>query len=168
MRRAYQLAGITDYSQTAMVECHGTGTPTGDPIEAKAVARVFGEKGVYIGSVKPNLGHTEGASGLVSLMKMVMALEHRTIPPNILFTTPNPNIPFEAAKLTVPLEPTPWPQDRLERISLNSFGVGGANAHVILESAATFNASTVVSRSARDTSASVVHGQLGKVTHKID
>lgn len=144
MRRAYQLAGITDYSQTAMVECHGTGTPTGDPIEAKAVARVFGEKGVYIGSVKPNLGHTEAASGLVSLMKMTMALENRTIPPNILFKTPNPNIPFDAAKLTVPLDPTPWPQDRLERISLNSFGVGGANAHVILESAATFNSSTVI------------------------
>lgn len=144
MRRAYQLAGITDYSQTAMVECHGTGTPTGDPIEARAVARVFGEKGVYIGSVKPNLAHTEGASGLVSLIKMVMALEHRTIPPNIRFETPNPNIPFKEAKLTVPLEPTPWPQDRLERISLNSFGVGGANAHVILESAASFNASTVI------------------------
>ena len=144
MRRAYQLAGITDYSQTAMVECHGTGTPTGDPIEAKAVARVFGEKGVYIGSVKPNLAHTEGASGLVSLMKMVKALEHRIIPPNIRFETPNPNIPFKEAKLTVPLEPTEWPQDRLERVSLNSFGVGGANAHVILESAASFNASTVV------------------------
>ena len=144
MRRAYQLAGITDYSQTAMVECHGTGTATGDPIEAKAVARVFGEKGVYIGSVKPNLGHTESASGLVSLIKMVKALEHRTIPPNIRFATPNPNIPFEAAKLTVPLEPTPWPEDRLERVSLNSFGVGGANAHVILESAATYNASTAI------------------------
>ena len=144
MRRAYRLAGITDYSQTAMVECHGTGTPTGDPIEAKAVARVFGERGVYIGSVKPNLAHTEGASGLVSLMKMVKALENRTIPPNIRFETPNPNIPFKEAKLTVPLEPTEWPQDRLERVSLNSFGVGGANAHVILESAASFNAPTIV------------------------
>ena len=144
MRRAYQLAGITDYSQTAMVECHGTGTAIGDPIEARAVARVFGEKGVYIGSVKPNFGHTESASGLVSLIKMVKALERRTIPPNIRFMTPNPNIPFEAAKLTVPLEPTPWPEDRLERVSLNSFGVGGANAHVILESAATHNASTAL------------------------
>lgn len=141
IRRAYQLAGITDYSKTAMVECHGTGTPIGDPIEAKAVARVFGDKGVYIGSVKPNVGHTEGASGLVSLIKMVKALENRTIPPNIRFTTPNPKIPFKEAKLTVPVKPTPWPEDRFERISLNSFGVGGANAHVIVESAATFNAS---------------------------
>lgn len=116
------------------------GTPTGDPIEAKAVARVFGEKGIIIGSVKPNMGHTEAASGLVSLIKMVKALENRTIPPNIRFKTPNPNIPFKEAKLTVPLDPQPWPEGRLERISLNSFGVGGANAHAILESAKTFNA----------------------------
>ncbi|XDG09180.1 hypothetical protein ABKA04_008795 [Annulohypoxylon sp. FPYF3050] len=141
MRRAYKVAGITDFSQTAMVECHGTGTPTGDPIETKAVARVFGESGVYIGSSKPNLGHSEGASGLVAIMKMVLALENRIIPPNIRFTTPNPKIPFKEAKLTVPLEPTPWPASRLERVSINSFGVGGANAHVILDSAAAFNAS---------------------------
>jgi acyl transferase domain-containing protein len=93
MRRAYAFAGIDDFSETAMVECHGTGTATGDPIEAKAV-----EKGVYIGSIKPNLGHTEAASGLVSLLKMVKALQNRIIPPNIKFTSPNPNIPFEEAK----------------------------------------------------------------------
>ncbi|KID66135.1 Highly reducing polyketide synthase gloL [Metarhizium brunneum] len=144
MRRAYAMAGITDFGETAMVECHGTGTPIGDPIEANAVARVFGERGVYIGSVKPNLGHTEGASGLVSLIKMVKALEHRTIPPQIRFTAPNPNILFKEGKLTVPLEPTPWPQDRLERVSLNSFGVGGSNAHIILESAVMHNAATVI------------------------
>ncbi|EFQ96996.1 fatty acid synthase S-acetyltransferase [Nannizzia gypsea CBS 118893] len=144
IRRAYELGGINNYAETAMVECHGTGTPTGDPIEAGAVARVFGEKGVYIGSVKPNLGHTEAASGLVSLLKMVKALEHRVIPPNIKFTSPNPNIPFVDCKLTVPTEPTPWPEDRLERVSVNSFGIGGANAHVILESAATYHIPTPV------------------------
>ncbi|KAE8413499.1 hypothetical protein BDV36DRAFT_304027 [Aspergillus pseudocaelatus] len=144
MRRAYELGGITDYTETAMVECHGTGTPTGDPIEARAVARVFGDKGVYIGSVKPNLGHTEAASGLVSLLKMVKALEHRTVPPNIKFTSPNPNIPFVDGKLTVPTEALPWPKDRLERVSVNSFGIGGANAHVILESAATYNVPAAV------------------------
>ncbi|RYO74620.1 hypothetical protein DL764_010773 [Monosporascus ibericus] len=144
IRRAYEIAGITDYGATAMVECHGTGTPTGDPIEAKAVARVFGEWGVHIGSIKPNLGHAEGASGLVSVIKMVLALENRVIPPNIRFTAPNPNIPFESAKLIVPLEPTPWPHSRLERVSVNSFGIGGANAHVILESATSFSASAVL------------------------
>ncbi|KPM35703.1 Lovastatin diketide synthase LovF [Neonectria ditissima] len=138
MRKAYRDAGL-DFAETAFVECHGTGTPVGDPIEANAVARVFGDKGVYIGSVKPNLGHSEGASGLTSLLKVVMALQHRTIPPNIKFTTPNPNIPFEARKLTVPLEPTPWPEDRYERASVNSFGIGGANAHVIIDSARSFN-----------------------------
>lgn len=143
MRRAYKVAGIDDFSATAMVECHGTGTAIGDPIEVNAVARIFGEKGVLIGSVKPNLGHTEAASGMVSLLKMVMALQHRTIPPNIKFTTPNPNIPFEKSKLTVPTEAIPWPEDRLERVSVNSFGIGGANAHVILESAASHHVPTV-------------------------
>lgn len=139
MRRAYAVAGITDYSKTGFVECHGTGTRTGDPIEVKAVARVFGHAGVYITSVKPNVGHTEGASGLVSVIKAVLALQNRIIPPNIRLGKLNPSIPFKDAKLTVPLEPTPWPRDRLERVSINSFGAGGANAHVILDSAASFN-----------------------------
>lgn len=72
---------------------------------------------------------------------MVLALEHRTIPPNIRFTSPHPKIPFDSAKLTVPLEPMPWPQGKLERVSVNSFGIGGANSHAILDSAASFNAS---------------------------
>lgn len=146
MRRAYKVAGILDYGLTAMVECHGTGTPVGDPIEANAVARVFGAAGVYIGSVKPNLGHAEGASGLVSVIKMILALENRIIPPNIRFTHPNPAIPFTSAKLTVPLEAIAWPQSRHERVSVNSFGIGGANAHVILDSAASFNASPAIPR----------------------
>lgn len=134
MRTAYRLAGISDFGETAMVECHGTGTPTGDPIETRAIASVFGKYGVYIGSIKPNVGHSEGASGVTSIIKMVMALENRTIPPNIKFTTPNPDIPFEAAKLSVPTEALPWPQSRKLRVSINSFGVSGTNAHVILES----------------------------------
>ncbi|KLJ11109.1 hypothetical protein EMPG_09776 [Blastomyces silverae] len=129
IRRAYEKAGISDFAQTGYVECHGTGTPVGDPIETNAVARLFGEKGVYIGSVKANLGHSEGASGLTSLIKAVLSLENRTIPPQIKFTSPNPKIPFAEAKLTVPLEPTPWPEDRYERASVNSFGIGGSNAH---------------------------------------
>ena len=146
MRRAYKVAGITDFSKTGFVECHGTGTPVGDPIEASAVGRVFGESGVYIGSIKPNLGHTEGASGLLSVIKTVLALEHSTIPPNIKFLRPNPAIPFESAKLTVPTEPTPWPHGRLERASVNSFGVGGTNTHAVIDSAASFNVSTVSKR----------------------
>ncbi|KAI0570762.1 Polyketide synthase [Pyrenophora tritici-repentis] len=149
IRRAYEVAGITDYNATAVVECHGTGTAVGDPIEAKAVARIFGEEGVHISSIKPNLGHAEGASGLVSVIKMVLALENRTIPPNIRFTSPNPSIPFESAKLTVPVEAMPWPTGKLQRVSVNSFGIGGANAHVILDSASRFQAQPVDSYSAR-------------------
>lgn len=111
IRAAYRSGGLDDPSLTAMVECHGTGTALGDTIEATAVGRVFGEKGIYIGSVsislciaysslalacllisqvKPNLGHAEGASGLNSLIRAVVELEHRTILPNIKFNTPNP------------------------------------------------------------------------------
>lgn len=138
IRDTYCEAGIVDFSQTAFVECHGTGTPVGDPIEANAVARVFGDSGVFIGSVKPNLGHSEGASGITSVIKAVLALENRMIPPNIKFSCPNPAIPFRERRLVVPLEPTPWPESRSERVSVNSFGIGGSNAHVVLDSARSF------------------------------
>ncbi|KAI6379931.1 hypothetical protein MCOR25_001832 [Pyricularia grisea] len=136
MRRAYAMAGIHDLERTAMVECHATGTKVGDPLEAAAVAQIWGDKGIIIGSVKPNLGHGEGASGISSILKMVLALEAKTIPPNINFETPNPSIPWKAAKLTVPTQALEWPSDRRERVSINSFGIAGTNAHVILESAA--------------------------------
>ncbi|KAK4941986.1 Type I Iterative PKS [Elasticomyces elasticus] len=134
IRKAYTVSGVETLSDTAYIECHGTGTAIGDPIETSAVANVFGEQGVYIGSVKPNVGHSEGASGLTSLIKAVLSLENRTIPPNIKFNKPNPRIPFEAWKLKVPVDPVPWPEDRCERAGVNSFGIGGANAHVVLES----------------------------------
>ena len=145
IRRAYQEAGITGFSDTAFVECHGTGAPIGDPIEAKAVGRVFGKQGVYIGSVKPNLGHTEGASGLLSVIKTTLALENRIIPPNIKSEPLNPAIPFKSAKLTVPVDAIPWPSDRLERASVNSFGISGTNAHVVIDSAMSFNAPIPIS-----------------------
>jgi acyl transferase domain-containing protein len=117
MRKVYAEADLR-FSETGLVECHGTGTPTGDPLETTAVGNVFGENGVFIGSVrwtvhpasssgqfipqcsknplttnqvKPNVGHSEGASGLTSLIKVVLALEHKVIPPNINFSEPNPN-----------------------------------------------------------------------------
>ncbi|KAL2062583.1 hypothetical protein VTL71DRAFT_5655 [Oculimacula yallundae] len=138
MRRGHELAGISDFSRTAMIECHGTGTAVGDPIEAAAVANVFGDRGIYIGSVKPNIGHSEGASGLSSIIKMTLALEKRTIPPNINFEVPNPKIPWKQSKLRVPVVPMPWPEDCDEVVGVNSFGVGGSNAHVLLGSAESF------------------------------
>ncbi|GKT45235.1 highly reducing polyketide synthase fum1 [Colletotrichum spaethianum] len=140
IRQAYNMAAISGQhiAETGFVECHGTGTAAGDPIETTAISKVFGDAGVYIGSCKPNIGHSEGASGITSLIKSILALEHRTIPPNIKFDKPNPKIPFEEKKLKVPVAPTPWPEDRSERVSVNSFGIGGANAHVVIESAASF------------------------------
>ena len=137
MRKVYADANL-DPAETAFVECHGTGTATGDPIETTAVGNIFGDKGVVIGSVKPNIGHAEGASGINSLIKAVLALEHKVIPPNIKFNTPNPKIPFEEKRLHVPLSPLSWPKDRSERVSVNSFGIGGSNAHVIVDSAESF------------------------------
>ncbi|KAL8728458.1 MAG: hypothetical protein Q9181_005336 [Wetmoreana brouardii] len=96
MRRAYRTARLPDLSQTAFIECHGTGTAIGDPLETTAVANVFGHQGIYIGSVKPNVGHSEGASGTTSLIKAALALEHKIIPPNINFSEPNPKIVVDA------------------------------------------------------------------------
>lgn len=103
MRKVYGDIGL-DPARTAFVECHGTGTPVGDPIEAAAVGQVFGSRGVYIGSIKPNLGHSEGASGISSLLKSIVMLEKSTIVPNIKFRSPNPKIDFERYRLQVPQE----------------------------------------------------------------
>ncbi|RYP26873.1 hypothetical protein DL766_006584 [Monosporascus sp. MC13-8B] len=89
IRQVYADAGL-DPSDTSFVECHGTGTPIGDPIETTAIGNVFGTHGVYLGSVKPNVGHGEGSAGITSVIKAVLALEHKIIPPNIKFKNPNP------------------------------------------------------------------------------
>ncbi|KAF7556645.1 hypothetical protein G7Z17_g1284 [Cylindrodendrum hubeiense] len=130
IRKAYKHAGITDIARTALFEAHGTGTQAGDAVETVAIARAFGGNGVYISAVKPNVGHSEGASGLTSIIKAVLCLEKRMIPPNMRFSKPNPNIPFKKGNLRVTDELLPWPQDREERVSVNSFGIGGSNAHV--------------------------------------
>jgi acyl transferase domain-containing protein len=136
IRRTHELAGITDFSKTAMVECHGTGTAVGDPLEAKSVADVFGDcGGIYIGSVKTNIGHVEGAAGLAGLIKMVLAIENDTIPPNLNFSKPNPKIPWERCQLKVAVEPTPWPKGKDRVVGVSSFGIGGSNSHVLLASA---------------------------------
>lgn len=105
IRQCYSQAGL-DPALTTYFEAHGTGTPTGDPIEARAVASIFSntrnESGpLKIGSVKTNIGHTETVSGLASIIKVAMALEKKQIPPSINFENPNPNIPFEEYRLQV-------------------------------------------------------------------
>ncbi|OGM49399.1 polyketide synthase [Aspergillus bombycis] len=138
IRKAYQRAGISNITDTAFFECHGSGTVVGDTAELSVVADLFKEKGVYIGAAKPNFGHSEGASGITGIIKAVLALEKNVIPPNIHFKEPNPKVPFKEAMLKVPLEPTPWPHDRQPRVSVNCFGIGGSNAHAILDSAVSY------------------------------
>ncbi|KAH8596055.1 putative polyketide synthase [Bisporella sp. PMI_857] len=130
IRQAYGAIGL-DMAGTAMVEAHGTGTKVGDPIEVGAIGRCL-KHGIYLGVSKPNLSHSEGAAALTSVMKATLSLENRTILPNIKFNYPNPRIPWDALKLTVPLEPTPWPENEAERISVDSYGIGGSNVHLII------------------------------------
>ncbi len=130
-------AGVSP-SDIGFVEAHGTGTAVGDPIEAHALAQALcrdraPEKPLLIGSVKTNLGHLETAAGLAGLMKAMLVLKHRRIPASLHFNTPNPNIDFAALKLRVPTTLEPFPETAGPRMAgVNSFGFGGANAHVLL------------------------------------
>ncbi|KAI1258543.1 hypothetical protein F5Y18DRAFT_444487 [Xylariaceae sp. FL1019] len=141
IRSAYEQAGC-DPAITGFFEAHGTGTPAGDPIEAGAIGdamgvyRPTGEEGkLFVGSVKTNIGHLEGASGLAGLIKAVLSLEHGIIPPNLWYEKGNPAIDFDALRIRVPTKAHPWPSSGLRRASVNSFGYGGANAHVIVDDA---------------------------------
>lgn len=133
MHNVYRGAGL-NVDETAFVECDGIGTSIGGSIEATAVGKVFEDKGVFIGSVKSNVGHSEAASGLTSLIKAILALEHEIIPPNIKVNDANPRIPFHEKSFKVPIKAIAWPRDRELRISINSFGTGGVNAHAIIDS----------------------------------
>jgi acyl transferase domain-containing protein len=119
------------------VEAHGTGTALGDPIEASAIGAVYGsgrDTPLPVGSVKANIGHLEAASGVAGLIKLVLSMREREIPPVAGLTTLNPAIDFTATNLHAPREPLPLPSKTL-RMAINSFGYGGTNAHAILESA---------------------------------
>ncbi|PYH83208.1 reducing type I polyketide synthase [Aspergillus uvarum CBS 121591] len=142
IRAAYANAGIKNFNDTQYLECHGTGTPAGDPIEVKGAAAVFAAsrelgQDLVIGSIKSNIGHSEAAAGLSGLMKVVLALEHGVIPGNPTFITPNPNIDFAGSRVRATRMSIKWPETALDvrRASVNSFGFGGSNAHAILENA---------------------------------
>jgi acyl transferase domain-containing protein len=132
IRQAYQNAGGIDPALTGYFEAHGTGTPVGDPIEVSAIGSVFAKlrdesAPLSIGSIKPNLGHSESASAIASIMKVVMALEKGEIPPTRGISKFNPNIDFIGSRTKVVTEMTPWPMLPIRRASVNSFGYGGAN-----------------------------------------
>ncbi|ORX86871.1 ketoacyl-synt-domain-containing protein, partial [Basidiobolus meristosporus CBS 931.73] len=145
IRSAYQKAGL-DFKSTQYFEAHGTGTPAGDPIEASAIGRVFGadrleNDPLIVGSIKTNIGHLEGASGLAGLIKTILCLEKSQIPPNLHFAKANNRIDLDKWRIKVPNSLLAWPKSEgsaPRRASVNSFGYGGTNAHVILDSAESY------------------------------
>jgi acyl transferase domain-containing protein/thioesterase domain-containing protein len=142
MTEAYTLAEI-DPSTIGMIECHGTGTYMGDPIEVAALTQAFraanedsdqGDQFCRIGSVKSNIGHLDTAAGVVGLMKAALSLKHHTIPASLNFERPNPEIRFTDSPFVVNDDTYPWAASKTpRRAAVNSLGVGGTNAHVVLE-----------------------------------
>ncbi len=137
---ALAVAGV-DPTTIAYVEAHGTGTALGDPIEVQALTRAFREytdkKGFCaLGSIKSNVGHLDVAAGVSGLIKTVLALEHGELPPSLHYEQPNPRIDFASAPVYVNAALTPWPiGETPRRAGVDSFGLGGTNAHVVLEQA---------------------------------
>lgn len=137
LAEAFENSGIAP-SEIHYVEAHGTGTKLGDPTETKALGKFFStgrNKKLRIGSVKTNIGHLEAAAGLAGLLKVVLSMQNRQLPPSLNFKTPNPDIPFDELKLEVQHTAGDWPSESGETLKagVNSFGWGGTNAHTIIE-----------------------------------
>lgn len=141
---AYKRGGDLDPRLTGYFECHGTGTAVGDPLEVHAVSiamnknRAPGDDPLWIGAVKTNIGHSEAASGLSALIKAILIVERGIIPPTRGLIKPSPSIKWDEWQVKVPTEPQLFPPSLpVRRVSINSFGYGGTNAHVIVEGAET-------------------------------
>lgn len=139
IREVYANAGL-GFESTRFFEAHGTGTAVGDPIEMMGIGNVFrshrsDDTPLFVGSVKSNTGHLEGASAIVGIIKTILALEKSIIPPNALFEKINPRIDLEYLNVKVPTESLKWPVSGARRASVNSFGYGGTNCHLILDDA---------------------------------
>ncbi|KAI0153232.1 putative polyketide synthase, partial [Xylariaceae sp. FL1272] len=146
IRKTYARAGLdleNPDDRPHFFEAHGTGTPAGDPIEARAIHSVFGNSyakistPLYVGSIKTILGHTEGTAGLAGVLKASLAVQHRSVPPNMLFEHLSDRVAPFYKGVEIPLAAKPWPsigKEKTCRASVNSFGFGGANAHAIVES----------------------------------
>ncbi|MGW6206651.1 beta-ketoacyl synthase N-terminal-like domain-containing protein, partial [Streptomyces sp. NPDC055089] len=140
LREAYARAGVTA-GEVQYVELHGTGTPVGDPVEAAALGAALGTSRpagapLQVGSAKTNVGHLEGAAGLVGLLKAALSVSRRRIPASLNFDVPNPAIPLADLGLRVRTEEGPWPREELPLIAgVSSFGMGGTNCHVVVADA---------------------------------
>nr|VFJ72078.1 MAG: Acyl transferase domain-containing protein [Candidatus Kentron sp. FW] len=140
IRQALKNARV-EPAEVEYIEAHGTGTSLGDPIEVGALGTVFAknhspDSPLVIGSVKTNFGHLDSAAGIAGLMKVVLSLRHQEIPSHLHFKEPNPLIGLENLPFLVPVERQPWPRGKTRRIAgVSSFGIGGTNAHVVLEEA---------------------------------
>lgn len=140
LAEACASAGVNP-AEVGYVELHGTGTPLGDPIEARALGAVLcagrdPQRPLLAGSVKTNIGHLEGAAGIAGLIKVALAMRHGAIPPSLHFEQPNPHIDFDGLRLRVQTRLTPWPEWAERRIAgVSSFGFGGTNSHVVVEAA---------------------------------
>ena len=125
------------------VECHGTGTELGDPIEVEALKNVLNvnrESSLILGAVKTNIGHLEGAAGIAGIIKAVLALQHKTVPPNIHFKQLNPHINLDGFNVVIPTSNIKLNTSQIGKKPLagvSSFGFGGTNSHVILEAFST-------------------------------
>uniref|UniRef100_UPI0037DA4D27 beta-ketoacyl synthase N-terminal-like domain-containing protein n=1 Tax=Streptomyces cellostaticus TaxID=67285 RepID=UPI0037DA4D27 len=137
VRDAWKRAGIP-LEQAQYIEIHGSGTRVGDPIEAAALGAVFApsrtpENPLRLGSVKTNIGHLEGASGIAGLVKTILCLKERELVPTLNYRTPNPRIPFAALRLAAATGTGPWPRcDRPLAAGVTSVGMGGTNCHLVL------------------------------------
>lgn len=138
LRAAYHHAGVRP-ADISYMEAHGTGTAVGDPIEVEALATVLGENRApdqpcILGSGKTNIGHTEAAAGVAGLIKAVLSLNHHATPANIHFNDPTPSIPWSELPFTMPTTLQQWPQTNAPAYAgVNSFGITGTNAHVVLQ-----------------------------------
>lgn len=134
--KAIQDAQITT-DTISYIETHGTATPLGDPIEIEGLKMAFGDqpKNGYcaIGSIKSNMGHLTAAAGVAGLIKTILAINNKLIPPSLGFKSPNPVIDFENSPFFVNSKLRNWESDEPLRAGISSFGVGGTNIHILVE-----------------------------------
>ncbi|MET8976363.1 type I polyketide synthase [Streptomyces sp. NPDC004539] len=177
VRTALARAGVRP-EEVGYVELHGTGTPVGDPIEAAALGAVLGagrsgDSRLLVGSVKTNIGHLEGAAGIAGLLKVVLGISRRRIPPTLHFAAPHPEIPLDELGLRMAVKQQTWPGAGRDRLiaGVSSFGMGGTNCHLVLAEPPAPRAETPAAEPAADApwiltarSAAALRGQATALT----